>query len=641
MPFFGFLGGVVLAALVLVLLSESRRSRAARRGFDLLLLPWPAYALATAYAALFVVMWAYYFDGDFTRMKADLPDAELFHILRGFLFQLESGDFIITLLAFLCGGLAVVALARAGRGGGDNPKDQAAQPQGAGAEGDQGGLGAAALRQLRRITALNTLLVFALFLFTLPALLPWIERRLSIVKLGDFEAHLVPLTDKSRGSSDRDTPALYVKKHIGIWLGVLAAIERTVHVVERTPELHGNGPRQAKKAIFDYEVTGRFFADNVIPTAARLYCMSALAGVSPASVPGAREASSAFITALKEQDEGKKIKSLLSALNYMKIADKYYRSHYFHLNTRCHEKIVAMYGGLFDETISLVTVKHRHRRSTIKLNWNCLPAASERRCLQALRNGYTIRFIMEFADFTSGQGSNNYQFMLVEDDWLSPDRYKEYGLTPIDHLNLQVVRVGYKTALGYPPDELIMEYAAVKETAYGIIEAVSIACSSCSGGRRPKAGMADSLEAYRRYGLWYIDADAVAQIGARMLGRVSMNNFSVTERAALEGLMASAARSRDEIQLGISEELETTASVDQWATAMLDEGIATIRYVQLAEAPDSPRQEQRLACDAASERLRASIATYEKLSSSSPEHRFNRMRAERTLALVDQYCSGL
>ncbi len=651
MPFFGFLGGVVLAALVLVLLSESRRSRAARRGFDLLLLPWPAYALATAYAALFVLMWAYYFDGDFTRMKADLPDAELFHILRGFLFQLESGDFIITLLAFLCGGLAVVALARAGRGGGDNPKDQAAQPQGAGAEGDQGGLGAAALRQLRRITALNTLLVFALFLFTLPALLPWIERRLSIVKLGDFEAHLVPLADKSRGSSSPDTPALYAKEHFRRWLMVSSNISRAIKMIETAPELAESHVVSISNIRYSYEATRRLFAEEITPKIARLYCMSVLAGVEPATVPGVREASSAFMTALQNRAEQawddtesvealrEKIDGFPSALMHLKKIEDYYNRHYRHLTPRCQSELNNILSDTkFDQTLTYKATILEHRRGLRHVDWNCRSRSSARICYSVLANSYAIRLINELFKISGGKEGDNIQLMAVEDGWLSSHKYQKIGLTSIDRANLQQTKIGYMTNLHYESNDLIREYVTMKDIAVEIVSTISDPCTHCSGERKPKIGLKDEFEIYRRNAVWYMDADAVMQIGVTMLRRISMNKLDETERAALRALLNSAIESREEMSRGLGLVPTPMAARDRWAIAMLDEGIATIRYVQLVEGSEASHDEQPAICASARSRLEWAAGAYDKLSVTSPEHRFNRMRAERTLSLVNQYC---
>lgn len=651
MPFFGFLGGVVLAAFILVLLSESTRCRAAGRSLDWLRLPWPAYGLASAYAALFVAMWAYYFDGDLTRMKAELPDAEPFHILRGYLFQLESGDFIITLLAFLCGGLAVAALARAGRGSGDNRKDQAAQPQGAGAEGDQDGLGSAALRQLRRITALNTLLVFALFLFTLPALLPWIERRLSIVKLGDFEAHLVPLADKSRGTSSPDTPALYAKEHLRRWLMVSSSISRTIKLIETAPELSESHVDSLARIRFNYESTNRLFAENIIPKIARLYCMSVLAGVEPATVPGVREASSAFMTALQNRieqgwDEAEaaeilreRIGGFPAALLYLRKIEDYYDRHYQHLTPECHRELNNILSDTnFDQTLTYKNTILEHRRGRHDADWGCGSKLSAKVCYNVLANGYTIRLITELFKISGGKEGDSIQLMLVEDGWLSSHKYQKSGLTQIDRANLQATKIGYMTNLHYDLKELIREYAVMKDIAIEIVSAISETCSHCSGKRKSKLGLKDEFEAYRRIAIWYMDADAVMQIGATMLRRISMNKLDDTDRAALRALMDSAIESRDEIDRGLVLVPTSMAARDRWAIAMLDEGIATIRYVQLVEGSDASRDEHYAICASARSRLEWAAGAYEKLSVTSPEHRFNRMRAGRTLSLVNQYC---
>ena len=653
MPFFGFLGGVVLTALVVVLLSENRRCRTAGRSLDWMLLPWTAYALVALYVALFFIMWAYYFDGDLARMQAEFPNADLNHVVRGYLFQLERGDFIITLLAFLAGVLIIVVLLKSRRA----EDDQAAPPdpktpQNDAKAPDQGGVGSVAMRQMRRITALNSLLVFVLFLFTLPALLPWVERRLSIVKFGDFEAHLVPLPDKARGSSSPDTPSLYANKHLGRWLMISASIVRAIKVLESAPELIESKEVSFSKTRFNYEETNRLFVEKIIPQVARLYCMSVLAGVEPATVPGVREASSAFMTALQNhaateigaEEEAEVVnnimKSFRSALLHLSLIENHYNKYYSHLNSRCQNELNSAYSaaGTFNEMLSYKSIKHEHRRGPHGIGWSCLNEKSLKRCYHIVGNGYTIRLITELAKIAGGKEANSIHLMLVEDGWLSRYKYEKYGLTKIDHANLQIVKLGYMTDLHYSAKDIIREYIDMKDIAIEIVTAISTPCGSCSGERKPKPGMKDEFEAYRRNAVWYVDSDAVVQIGATMLRRLSLNKLDETDKVALRTLLNSAIRSRDEMHRGLRQVPESTAENDRWAVAMLDEGIATIRYVQLIEAPDTPRDEQLSICASARFRLEGAVGAYDKLSVSSPEHRFNHMRAERTLALVNQYC---
>ena len=643
MPFFGFLGGVVLATLCVVLLSENRRCRAAGRSLDWMLLPWTAYALVALYVALFFIMWAYYFDGDLARMQAEYPNADLNYVVRGYLFQLERGDFIITLLAFLAGALIIVVLSKSRRAADDQaaPPDPK-PPQNDGKAPDQGGVGSVAIRQMRRITALNSLLVFVLFLFTLPALLPWVERRLSIVKLGDFEAHLVPLPDKARGSSSQDTPSLYVKENLGRWLMISSSIVRTIKVLENTPQLYDAENGKLSKTIENYRKTKAAFEEKILPSVARLYCMSAHAGVEPAAVPGVREASSAFMTALQNHASDKSeatFEAFRDAIRHLRTIGSYYTNNYAHLASKCQDELVKKF-----PTIDLTNIffpssmRIENRRVIHGAGLNCDTERSKNRCLAVLTNGYTIRLITELSKISGEKEGDSIQMMLVEDGWLNRDKYQRDGLTLIDHMNLQIVKIGYMTRLRYSASELIKEYIYMKDIALDVVVALSEPCGACSMERKPKIGMKDEFETYRRNGIWYIDSDAAMQIGAAMIRRVSLNNLDETDKTALRSLLASAIKSRDEIHRGLGQALEPTAGRDRWAAAMLDEGIATIRYVQLIEAPDTPRDEQLSICASARFRLEGAVRAYDKLSVTSPEHRFNQMRAERTLALVNQYC---
>jgi hypothetical protein len=642
MPFFGFLGGAVLATLVVVLLAEQRRRRAVGRSLDWLQLPWPAYALALAYAALFVAMWAYYFDGDFTRMKADLPDAELFHILRGYLFQFESGDFVVTLLAFLCGGLAIAVLARSGNVRGGTAAADGAMPKAANAESGLDGIGTAALRQMRRITALNTLLVFALFLFTLPALLPWIEQRLSVVKLGEFEAHLVPLADKSRGSSTQDTPSLYAKEHLGRWLSISSSISRTIKVIQAAPDLVDSDSSKIKILIDGYKETRGAFEEKFLPRIARLYCMSVLAGVEPAEVPGVREASSALMMALQNHVENE-VSATTSAfrdtLRHLGAIDVYYSKYYSHLSAKCIKEISSSFPQLTINTnLTLSSTRLENRRTIQSATLTCLTERSRRRCDTVLTNGYTIRLATELAKVSGGRESDNIQLKIVEAGWLNLEKYDKYTMSAIDRLNLQIVKIGYMTSLNYQSSDLIREYIYAKDIAQEIIDAISKSCNACSVGRKSNSDMRDEFDIYRRNAVWYMDADAVAQIGAAMLRRLCANKLDATDQDALRMLLNSASGSRDEIHRGLRQVREPMAARDRWAAAILDEGIATIRYAQLLESTDISRDEQFSICVSARARLEGAVRAYDKLSVTAPEHRFNQLRAERTLTLVNQYC---
>lgn len=643
MPFFGFLGGVVLAALFVVLLAENKRCRAAGRSLDWMLLPWTAYALIALYAALFFIMWAYYFEGDLTRMLVELPGADIHHLVRGYLFQLERGDFIITLLALLAGGLIIVVLSKSRRAADDQTAPPDPKPlQNDGKAPDQGGVGSGAMRQLRRITALNSLLVFVLFLFTLPALLPWVERRLSIVKFGNFEAHLVPLPDRSRGSSSQDTPALYAKEHLGRWLMISNAIVRTIKVIENTPELFDSEEKSLSKTISNYKETRRAFEEKIIPRVARLYCMSVLAGVEPAAVPGVREASSAFMTALQNHtaDQAEATTAAFrDTLRHFGTIEFHYKTYYSHLTHKCREELLKLLPEKdFDEIMSPSSRPSESRRVVHGAGLNCHTEISLNRCHAVLMNGYTIRLITELAKISGEKEGDSIQLRLVENGWLNRDKYKRYRLTKIDHLNLQIVKLGYMTSLHYSASDLIREYIHMKNTALEVVTAISTQCDYCSGERKAKPGMKEEFEAYRRLSVWYMDADGVVQIGATMLRRISLNKLDETDREALRTLLNSAIRSREEIHRGLRQVLEPMAGRDRWAVAMLDEGIATIRYVQLIEEPETPRDEQLSICASARSRLEGAARAYDKLSVTAPEHRFNQMRAERTLALVNQYC---
>jgi len=223
MPFFGFLGGVVLAALALIVIAGIWRCRTTGTPFSLRMLPKMTYALAALYLMLLGLMWLYFFEDRFIRVANDYSNADIGNIAREFLFEFEERNFTITLLAFLAGALLVLATRRQNSSPRESPgpRAEAPQPTQVGQIQQDQEILAVGSRQLRRVTAFNAILVFLVVLIALPSVLPWLEQRLDYIKFGSFEARL----GGGRSGTISATAAQATRSHveerqsIKTWLG--------------------------------------------------------------------------------------------------------------------------------------------------------------------------------------------------------------------------------------------------------------------------------------------------------------------------------------------------------------------------------------------------------------------------------------
>jgi uncharacterized membrane protein len=643
MPFFGFFGGFVLATLVLVVVAD-RRIKPPGQRLNLATLPRIAFLLFAAYAALFAIMWMYFFANVLGQVQDDYPAASYALIFRSFFRQMERWDFIVTLLAFIAGGLLVLAADRAAGSGNrlglmvapGAPNHLQAPPD---PPPDGDGVVAASLRQLKRITALNLLLVFALILVTMPALLPWVERRLDVVKLGSFEARLAPLAENTRRTSMPDTPSLATQKDLSNFLRVSGSIERVVRVLEVAPAIAGNSRDRVGVADFrrSYELAQFFFDEEIIPRVVRMMCLSKVAGIGIPDVPGARESASALLSALQEVRTRGTPNDLHRAVASLGKIDQYYAGNFSHIGFECFRMLSEKFKG--EKFVPRISAALFAKDPVTPRNaeWDgCLSDWQARGCREVIRNGYTIRFILEFAKLSSRDQGSVALFNLLKAGMLDDKNYADFNPTEIDNFNFQILKVSYLADAQVMPSELIEEYAYLKAISARMLEPLSEACGTCPTGRRPKAKVEDEYETYRMLAEWFVDADAVITVGSAMLRRMPLNKLHESDMAALKKLLISAIRSRDEIQ---DPDAASGSSRERWAAAMLDEGIATIRYVQLAEAPDSLGDDPRAHCNAAKARLESAVDRYKLLQWDDPEHRINRMRAERTLVLLEQHCS--
>lgn len=640
MPFFGFLGGITLATLVLIVVADRRRVAPGRR-FDLKTLPPAAYLLLAAYLALFAIMWMYFFASVLSQVLEDYPGAHPSLIFRSFLIQMEHWDFIVTLLAFIAGGLLILAMDRAaGSGSKIRPTPAIGTSISPTATSDPpseaDGVVAASLRQLKRITALNLLLVFALTLVTMPALLPWVERRLDVVKLGSFEARLAPLAENTRRTSTPDTPSLATSRNMSNYLHISDSIDRVLKVLAAAPEVAGDSRDKASATDLrqSYELAQFFFDEEIVPRVVRMLCMSEVAGVGIQDVPGARESASALLTALQEAKTRGAPNDLHQAVASLSLIDRYYDGNFRHIGSEC-------YNRLFDKPQSekLMTRVSGALFAKESPTWrnpdwsHCLANWQSKDCRNVIRNGYTVRFILEFVKLSSRDQGSVALFELLDTDMLDDRNYADFNPTEFDNFNLQILKTAYLADAQVMPSELIEEYLYLKAISARMLGPLSEPCDFCPTGRRAKASIREEYEIYRNLAEWYVDADAVITLGTSMLRRMPLNRLHESDMVALKKLLASAIRSRDDIQ-----NTEASSSRELWAAAMLDEGIATIRYVQLAEAPETLGADPRFHCDATTARLRSAVEGYRILQEDEPEHRINRMRAERTLVLVEQHC---
>jgi hypothetical protein len=643
MPFFGFLGGIVLASLVIIVVAN-RSSTPPGRRLNLTTLPPAAFLLFAAYVVLFAIMWMYFFASVLGQVLEDYPGAHASVIFRSFLTQMERWDFIVTLLAFIAGGLLVLATDRAaGSGGkfGPNPATPTPIPPPASEKlpPEAEGVVAASLRQLKRITALNLLLVFALILVTMPALLPWVERRLDVVKLGSFEARLAPLAENTRKTSTPDTPALATANDLKNYLRVTDSIDRAIRVLEAAPEVAGDSREKTSVADLrrNYELTRFFFAEEIVPRVARLLCMSKIAGVGISDVPGTKESASALLSALRDGKTRGAPNDLRRAVATLSAIDSYYDDNFSHIGFECYNRI---YDESEDASLAARVsnaVFGKDQGQTGSSEWSdCLNDWQSRYCRDVIKNGYTIRFILEFVKLSSREQGSVALFRLLQDGMLDDDSYAQFNPTDIDNFNIQYLKTVYLADANVMPNEIIEEYLYLKSISERLLGSLTEECDYCDGGRRPKASIKAEYEVYRTLAEWYVDAEAIITVGTAMLRRMPLNRLHDSDATALKKLLSSAIRSRDDIQ--DTEGFRSQSDNEAWAAAMLDEGIATVRYVQLAEAPESLRDEHRPLCNAAKDRLRSAVDQYKILQKDVPEHRINRMRAERTLVLVEQHC---
>ena len=638
MAFIGFLGGLVAALLIQAIYASREEIAGKLNAYDILGLPRRVYWLGLAYGVLLFILWFAFFHDEWNRIVSDDPNAGYVRIGRGLLARTETWDFIVTLLAFLAGILTVLAArhAAAGTGGSTDPAPQPSDDAGDKAAASRGVV-AEWVAQLKRVTALNLLLSFALVLIAMQAFLPWVERRLETVKIGSVEASFAPLAENTRRSGSPDTPSLATKKNLNHYISVTANIDRVLRVMDLAPAIAGQDAQVHETLRKRYVKARYLFGWKVVPRVAKLYCLSELAGIPPERIPGVVETASALRYALEQVKNGNKIHSFKEIEKHLSLIDDYFSVVFPDITNKC-VKIINGEEGPHDDIVSSdlrpKILIETEMEEFIKHSAVCSDSNYGDDCVDVMKNGYIVRLILEMSKLSFSKDSSAFHFKMLNQKDLDDETYEEFPLTLVDRFNLQLIKASYLADLPVETSELIASYASIRKTADKILDAMSNGCSSCSAQRKPIAGLEKDYAVYRMLGVRYVDAEAVITIGAAMMRRLPLNRLSSPDAAALEKIVSSAIVSRGEI-LNAG---QTSDSSERWAAAALGEGIATVRYVQLVESDGRPPHEVRDICQDAKGRLQDAITLYRRLQPDDDEHRINRMRAERTLSLVENHC---
>lgn len=609
MPFVGLLAGA--SAILIVLLAMRPSPMSDRRIIAGLAGSGVVFALS------FVVFWFRFFAGDYAGILRQHPEATNAEIVRGMVAQLEAWDFVVTALAFFAGGLLVCALAQRL----EAATTSATMTSNTG-NPVEAGLGGAILRQLRRITALNSLIVFALFVLTLPAVLPWVERRLEKLKVGDMEATFAPLAANTKQLAATDFPALEAKKNIANYLAIDSLIERAIDVIYMSPRVASS--RRIDEVVDNYKYTRDAMRMIIVPQLARMWCIRIHGGVPFDEIPGVRETAAALLASVSTDDTDRIVEALKYAGRGLRMIETTYLDNYTYLGQACEEIEGFRRLGITETDL-------RREMFPNSIIGRLADGAERNRLVKMAANGYFVRLAIEFP-MIIGERGVAWDARIESTYKAAAKRTETLGsqLTMIDEANLALLHFSQSRNVQYDLTDVLRRYVEYRGKVDNLIAALGSNCNGCEAPSE-EIKRAAYVAGYTKVLRHFADADAVIVASLVMLRRLPLNRLDDVTLPMLEILLANATASRSALATLQDSERE-------WAETVLDEGIATIRYVLLVQGGEISAVERSRTCAAAAGRLEKAIDGYEELQQSEPEHRLNRARAERTLHLVSQFC---